>query len=172
MIWVHGSDCQDGHARGGVLWYSGVVEWLCERGRVVVDIKNSNIHQRSVSVVGIVDFDGLCVGEGGGRREGGGEGGRGGRGERRGRNRGEGEERRWRKGERVSQPCTMTVSVYTAVLSRSRLVTFTKITPVVELMSKLGSPPRAAFPETIKYVTDSLSPKSWSLASTWMTLSP
>ena len=74
MIWVHGGDCQYRHAGGGVLWYSGVVEWLCERGRVVVDIKNSNIHQRSVSVVGIVDFNGLCVGEGGGegggRREG------------------------------------------------------------------------------------------------------
>ena len=72
MIWVHGGDCQDGHARGGVLRYSGVVEWLCEGGRVVVDIKNSNIHQCSGSVVGIVDFNGLCVeggGEGGGRKE-------------------------------------------------------------------------------------------------------
>ena len=66
----------------------------------------------------------------------------------------------------------MTVSVYVAVLSRSRLVTFTKITPVVELMSKLGSPPRGSFPDTIKYVTGSLSPRSWSLASTWITLSP
>ena len=80
MIWVHGSDCQDGHARGSVLRYSGVVEWLCEGGGVVVDIKDSNIHQRSVSVDSIVNFNGLCaVVEGGRREEGeGGEGGRGG----------------------------------------------------------------------------------------------
>ena len=61
MIWVHGGDCQDGRARGSVLRYSDVVERLCEGGRVVVDIKHCNNHQRSVSVDSIVDFNGLCA---------------------------------------------------------------------------------------------------------------
>ena len=79
MIWVHGSDCQDGHARGSVLRYRGVVERLCEGGRVVVDVKDCNIHHHSDSEVSIVDFNGLCaVVEGEGVRKGGrGEGGKG-----------------------------------------------------------------------------------------------
>ena len=84
------------------------------------------------------------------------------------------EEEKVKNRESMAATCshTITFSVYIAVLSRSRLVTLTKITPVVELMSKLGSPPRGSFPEMIKYVTGSLSPSSWSRASTWITLSP
>ena len=39
-------------------------------------------------------------------------------------------------------------------------------------MLKLASPPRGSFPEMIAYFTGPLSPRSWSLASTWTTLAP